>query len=239
MVAFTAIAAVISYNDGLYLIRFAGATGREAYLYPLLPDGLILISSIRLYRAAPLRPAWAMAGVILGICLTLSMNVGAGVLHNWMYALADACVPVVFFVALEILRGSVKRSRSGVAGAAAPASADQPGPAVQAGPEPGADALPEPAAAGPGSSPAEPLTPDDALLGLIRSGSRQEIADLLGVSKSKVNRWYWRLTRTPESGPEEAAPESAGSYWDGTFEAAAGPELELPEPSPNGSGPHA
>lgn len=235
MVAFTAIAAVISYNDGLYLIRFAGATGREAYLYPLLPDGLILISSIRLYRAAPKRPGWAMAGVILGICLTLSMNVGAGVLHNWLYALADAVVPVVFFVALEILRGSVRRGRGASDAPPVPAVTDQPGPIVLDGPEGGSGEAPETGSSDPGSNPAEPLSPDDALLVLINSGSRQEIADLIGVSKSKVNRLYWRLTRTPKDEPEGAAPESAEPYWESAFEAAAGPE-PVAEPSLNGSG---
>jgi hypothetical protein len=201
MVAFTAIAAVISYNDGLYLIRFAGALGMIAYLYPLLPDGLIFISSVRLYRAAPERPRWAMAGIILGIGLTLAMNIGAGVLHNWMYALADACVPVVFYVALEILRGSVKRGREGV-------------------PPPSFPAASTPAE--PDTGPDEPLTPDEALLALLGTGSRQAVADLLGVPKSRVNRWHARLARTPETGPEEPVPDSAAAYWDGTFETAAG-----------------
>ena len=44
MAVFAAVAAVISYNDGLFLVRSAGETGRVAYLYPLLPDGLIPIS---------------------------------------------------------------------------------------------------------------------------------------------------------------------------------------------------
>ena len=202
MAGFTAIAAGISYNDGLFLIRYAGALGRIAYLYPLLPDGLILISSVRLYRAAPQRPGWAMTGVILGIALTLAMNIGAGILHNWLYALADACVPVVFFVALEILRGSVKRGRDGAATLAVPAVTTEPEPDTE---------------------PGEPLTPDEALLVLLGTGSRQAVADLLGVPKSRVNRWHARLTRIPEAGPEETAPDSAESYWDGSFEAATEP----------------
>lgn len=220
MIVFTAIAAVISYNDGLYLIRFMGAAGQTAYLYPTLPDGLILISSIRLYRAAPLRPGWAMAGVVLGIGLTLAMNVGAGILHDWMYALADACVPVVFFVALEILRGSVRRGRGGPTSHSAPAASTAPGP--------------EPGEAG-------PLTPATAFVAMVESGTRQEVADLIGISKSKVNRLYWRLTRAPDAGPGDLAPEAleadadAAPIRDAGSAAAAGPIWGELEPSMNGS----
>jgi hypothetical protein len=152
-----------------------------------------------------------MTGIILGIGLTLAMNVGAGVLHNWMYALADACVPLVFFVALEILRGSVKRGRDGLP--------PTPVPAVTT------DAEPD-------TGPGEPLTPDEALLALLGTGSRQAVADLLGVPKSRVNRWHARLARAPETGPEQAPPDSADAYWDGTFDAGL-------EPSLNGSAPGA
>lgn len=207
MVAFTGIAAVISYSDGLDLIRYAGASGPVAYLYPLLPDGLILISSVRLYEAAPKRPGWAMTGVIIGVTLTLAMNVGAGILHNWMYALADGVVPVVFFVALEVLRGAVSGRQAAAAGV--PAAVD-PGPA-----------RPEP-------EPAEPLTPERAFVALVDSGSRQEIADLLGWSKSKVNRVYWKLTRTVQDGPEEAPAEAAGEEEAGVPEP---PEIRYTEPA--------
>jgi hypothetical protein len=206
MVVFTAIAAAISYSDGLYLIRFAGAAGRVAYMYPLLPDGLILISSIRLYEAAPWRPAWAMAGVIIGVGLTLAMNVGAGVLHNWMYALADACVPVVFFVALEILRGAVKRGRGGASPHPAPVASGQP-------------------------EPAGPVKPEAALLALIGTGSRRDIAALLGVPKTRVDRWHARLNQPPASGPEEAEAEANDAEAAGDFEPP-----EIPVAALNGSG---
>src|SRR5438034_4617381 len=106
MAGLAAVAAVISYNDGLFLIRDAGVLGRLAYLYPLLPDGLIVISSLSLYEAAVTaapRPRWAMVGIGLGAVLTVAMNVGAGVSVSPLAAVWDGCVPVVFFVALEIL----------------------------------------------------------------------------------------------------------------------------------------
>jgi Protein of unknown function (DUF2637) len=114
MAALAAGAAIVSYNDGLFLVRLAGIAGRVGYLYPLLPDGLIIISWASVYEAGlsgiP-RPRWAVSGIALGACLTLAMNVGAGILHNGLQPLIDGVVPVVLFVALEILMGLVKRGR--------------------------------------------------------------------------------------------------------------------------------
>jgi len=114
MAGFTAAAAIISYNDGLFLIRFAGVVGWIAYVYPLLPDGLIVISSASLYEAALTkreRPKWAMTGLIFGASLTLAMNLGAGLAVSPLLALADSVVPVVFFFALEILIGLIRRAQ--------------------------------------------------------------------------------------------------------------------------------
>lgn len=226
MIVFTAIAAAISYGDGLYLIRFAGALGLVVYLYPLLPDGLILISSIRLYRAAPERPAWAMAGVIIGVALTLAMNIGAGVLHSWMYALADGCVPVVFFVALEILRGQIKRDPGGSDTSPARVVPGQPAPGAQAVPDPVPPAGPEPEAAAPDAGTPEPLTKEAALLALIGTAPQREIAAMLGVSKTTVGRWKARLSQDGDAGQPDPEDTPAIRY--------SMPD-ELPEPALNGS----
>jgi len=125
-----AAAAVISYGDGLFLVRLAHITGHVVYLYPLLPDGLIAVSTASLYESALTgagRPRWATSGVATGALLTLAMNVAAGLARGWVAALADAAVPVVFFVALEILVGLIRRGRAvpGVPpGPAAPGTAD-------------------------------------------------------------------------------------------------------------------
>jgi hypothetical protein len=125
MAALVAAAAVISYNDGLFLIRYAGADGWVVFLYPLLPDGLIVISSASLFEAALTRvprPRWAMAGLILGASLTVAMNVAAGAAVSQLLALADGFVPVVFFVALEILIGLIRRAQATPVPAATPRS---------------------------------------------------------------------------------------------------------------------
>jgi hypothetical protein len=107
-----AIAAVISYNDGLFVARLAGNHDRQAYLYPLLADGLIVVCLLALYEAsrggAP-RSRWAMGGLILGVGMTLSMNAGAGVAHSVLDAVIDGLVPVVFFIAVEVVLWHVRR----------------------------------------------------------------------------------------------------------------------------------
>ena len=111
------IAAVISYNDGLFVARLAGNHDRLAYLYPLLPDGLIVICLIALYEAARARvprPAWATAGLALGAGLTLAMNVGAGAAHGYLDMVVDGFVPVVFFAAVEVLIWTIRQARSSV-----------------------------------------------------------------------------------------------------------------------------
>lgn len=121
MAMLAAGAAIVSYNDGLFLVRLSGIAGRVAYLYPLLPDGLIIISWASVYESGLAglrkRPAWATAGIALGACLTLGMNIGAGVLHNLLQAVVDGVVPVVLFVALEILVGLIRRGHGATADA--------------------------------------------------------------------------------------------------------------------------
>ena len=118
MAFIAAIAAVVSYNDGLQVARLAGAFGRVAYLYPLLPDGLIVICLIALYEGArmapPERPGWASAGLVLGAGLTLAQNVGAGAATGVLLAVIDGFVPVVFFVAAEVLIWTIRHGRPAV-----------------------------------------------------------------------------------------------------------------------------
>lgn len=124
MAFIAAIAAVISYNDGLAVARLAGVTGRVAYLYPLLPDGLIVICLVALYEGArmtePQRPAWASAGLVLGAGLTLAQNVGAGAAVSGLLAVIDGFVPVVFFVAAEVLIWTIRNSRPAVTAGTVP-----------------------------------------------------------------------------------------------------------------------
>jgi hypothetical protein len=112
------IAAVISYNDGLFVARLAGNHDRQAFLYPLLPDGLIVVCLLALVEGArmvkPERSGWASAGLVLGIGMTLAMNAGAGIAHSVLDAVIDGLVPVVFFIAVEVVLWHVRRGRGAV-----------------------------------------------------------------------------------------------------------------------------
>jgi hypothetical protein len=109
------IAAVISYNDGLFVARLAGNHDRQAYLYPLLPDGFLVVCLLVLVEGARMRPAkrsgWATWGLVLGIGMTLAMNAGAGYAHSVLDAVIDALVPVVFFITVEVVLWHVRHSR--------------------------------------------------------------------------------------------------------------------------------
>lgn len=189
MAAFATAAAVISYNDGLYLVHLAGTRGHLAYLYPLLPDGLIVISWTSMYEAGLTRiarPRWATAGIALGACLTVSMNVTAGILHNELDALIDGVVPVVFFVALEILMGLIRRRH---------------------------DSAPAETGAGHGETPwpAVPETTGDALRLLLATGSIRGLADDLGVPKGRVEAWSRRVSRVSDDEAPEPEPSPNGA----------------------------
>jgi len=111
------IAAVISYNDGLFVARLAGNHDNQAYAYPPLADGLIVVCLLALLEAARAkvdRSKWAMFGLLLGAALTLSMNVYAGLAHSVLDAVIDGFVPVIFFVACEVVLWHVRRGRGAV-----------------------------------------------------------------------------------------------------------------------------
>lgn len=175
-------AAYVSYTHGLDVARWVGNTGAVAYVVPALPDGLIAISTVSLYEAAQTtgqRPPWAIVGLVLGIGLTIVMNVAAGTRHGWGGALVAAMVPVVLLLALEILTGVVRRGRAGASTA--------PGPAAQA--------VVEPAEAIPGQPPAEWL--DEQIRTLRTRMSERATAEALGISRTRVR------TVTARAVPEE------------------------------------
>jgi hypothetical protein len=109
-----AAAAVVSYSHALQVVRWSGTTNWLAFVVPLLPDGLILLSSLALYEAAQARaarPRWATVGLVLGCGVTVVMNVAAGWPHRPGGALVNALAPVVLVLALEILASILRRGR--------------------------------------------------------------------------------------------------------------------------------
>jgi hypothetical protein len=119
------IAAWVSYNDGLFVARLAGNHDVQAFAYPLLPDGLIVVCLLALVEAARAgvpRPGWAQAGLVLGIAATLAVNAGAGFAHSVLDAVLDGLVPVVFLIAFEVVLWHVKRGRGEPAQGDSPAA---------------------------------------------------------------------------------------------------------------------
>ena len=204
------IAGIASYFHALAVVQAAGAVPPVSYLVPALADLVILGASADLLaasRANQKRPGLTMVALGTGVVVTLGMNVVASHPHAMPAWLVDGWPALAFTLALESLAGLVRRGRGETATPLAPAALNQP--------EPG-----------------DPPTREAVLLALIGTGTRQEIADFLGVPKSRVQRWAAGLPKAVQAVPEETPPDSAEAYWDGSFEA----ELET---SVNGSAPHA
>ena len=114
--ALAAITGVISYNHGLDVVRLVGNTGTVAYLVPLVPDLMIVTSSLTLIEASALRvarPAMAIVALLAGIGWTVAVNVAAGWRGGPGGALIAAGVPLAFVVTLESLLWLVRRGRGG------------------------------------------------------------------------------------------------------------------------------
>lgn len=116
--AIGAAAAVLSYDHGLTVTRWTGTHGWPAYLVPLLPDGLILLSSAELYdaaQAAARRSPAAVTGLVVGIVVTIIMNVASGWHHGWGGRLLSALAPVALIIAVWVLESGFRRARAAVA----------------------------------------------------------------------------------------------------------------------------
>ena len=121
--ALAAITGVISYNHGLDVVRLVGNTGTVAYLVPLVPDLMIVTSSLTLIEASALRvarPAMAIVALLAGIGWTVAVNVAAGWRGGPGGALIAAGIPLAFGVPLESLLWLVRRGRGGDARSDAP-----------------------------------------------------------------------------------------------------------------------
>lgn len=110
-------AAVLSYSHGLEITRELGTRNWLAYVVPLLPDGLIGLSSAELYDAAKdagargSRPAAALIGLVVGVVVTIVMNVAAAWHLGWGARLLNALAPVALLIAVWVLEGGFRRVR--------------------------------------------------------------------------------------------------------------------------------
>lgn len=183
------ITGIVSYQHGLEVVRATGSTGLAAFLVPIVPDLMIVTSSLTLMEASAIgarRPWTAMAALVAGIGWTVAMNVAAGWRNGPGGALIAAAIPVAFVLTFEAFLWLARRNPVRVILAAA--------------------------------GQRKPPTPEAALALLIQSGSRRVVADLLDVPKSRVDTWARRFSAAasgaagkPPAGAVPATPVPAGS----------------------------
>lgn len=204
---------------GLAFAVVAGVTGRVSYVHiqslslalhespgnarimPFGVDGLVIVGSVALLQAAKGQEWLGWMCIVPGALVSLFANFESEIRFGWLAAswamVASMSFVVATFAFERWLKGQVSRvAETGPAGSPEPEAE-----AVSAGPEPEAAATPEPG---------EPVTPETALRALIGTGSRRAVADLLGVPKSRVDRWAATLGRPAgddpaavQDGPEE------------------------------------
>jgi hypothetical protein len=171
--ALSAITGVVSYNHGLDVVRWTGTTGIVAYLVPLVPDLMIVTSSLALIEASAMRitrPPTAMAGLVAGIAWTVAQNVAAGWRNGPGGAVLAAGIPLAFVLTFESLLWLYRSRRQ----MAAPDSSGQD------------QAVPLPST-------------DEALRTLLATDSQRGLADVLGIPKSRVEAWGKKLATVPET----------------------------------------
>lgn len=167
LLALSAITGVISYEHGLVVARETRNFGLVAYLLPLVPDLMIVGSSITLLEAGGpwrSRPAAAMLALAAGIGWTVAQNIAGAWGGGAGGRLVGAGIPVAFLLTFESLLWMWRRSRAKV-----PATGD---------------GQPEPP---------QSLTAGEALAALVASESERQLEKLLGVPRSRVQAWKRQL----------------------------------------------
>jgi hypothetical protein len=191
---------VISYRHIYELSIALYQPPMVARLQPVGVDGLIVVGSVVLLQASPNHPRLGWFGVAPGVAVSVFANIESGIAHGWLAA-AWAGVPAALFaLATFLLERWLKDQVTAVARTGSGGSAD---PLSSAG----AAGLPLPQDGPP--EPPEPLTPEAALLALIGTSSRRDIAALLGISKSRVDRWAATLPELVRGGSTAEAAEVA------------------------------
>jgi len=121
----SAITGVISYSHGLDVARWVGNTGLVAYLVPLVPDLMIVTSSLTLIEASAVkapRPLVAMLALLVGIGWTVAQNIAAGWRNGPGGAVLAAGIPLAFVFTFESLLWLVRRGRGGTSATPVPAT---------------------------------------------------------------------------------------------------------------------
>ncbi|MEV0055228.1 DUF2637 domain-containing protein [Saccharopolyspora shandongensis] len=105
-------AAYVSYRHGHQFALRYGADKTTAALWPLVVDGLLLISTIELWKthdhgAAGQWKAWL--SFMLGIALSLCANIASASELNTFAIAVAACPPLALLLSVELLNQALKR----------------------------------------------------------------------------------------------------------------------------------
>lgn len=191
LAALSAITGVISYEHGLIMARETSNRGLVSYLLPLVPDLMIVGGSITLVEASArhlTRPLAAVGALVAGIGWTVAQNIAGGWDGGEGGRVVSAGIPLAFLVTFESLLWLLRQGRH----VPTETTADQ-------------------------TQPPAPETPQEGLRLLLSTDSQRNLADFLGVPRSRVQAWAGQLA---DGGQEDEAPIRYA-------------------PALNGSGPHA
>jgi len=163
LAAISVITGYISYQHGLYVARWLGNTGLVAYLLPLVPDLMIVGSSMTLMDATAARerrPRMAMAALVAGIGWTVAQNVAAGWHNGPGDMLLSGAVPLAFVATFESLLWRYRRGRGAPQEPGVPAACDH----------------------------RPPLSLDDAIAAAGAHLPKRRIAEVFEVSRARVDK---------------------------------------------------
>lgn len=208
----------LSFTSLADLARRSGIGAGQAWAWPLIVDGVIVVSTVAVVALAGERAAWYPWALLIG---GAAVSVTANSLHAVVAADADvpgplaaavAAVPPVVLLAITHLTVVLTRASAPTADALN----------VSSEAETVADALPQsattplsppPAAAGVRDTDADGGMDRRVLAAELREQdwSNKAIARRLGVHPSTVGRWLPRAHQSDEADPSGAEPEMEGA----------------------------
>jgi hypothetical protein len=205
----------LSFTSLADLARRSGIGVGQAWAWPLIVDGVIVVSTVAVVALAGERAAWYPWALLVG---GAAVSVTANSLHAVVAADADvpgplaaavAAVPPVVLLAITHLTVVLTRVTSRPAAEVPPAV----GPITA---QPPSEALPlDPPAAAAGVTAADADGGPDrrALAAELREQdwSNKAIARHLGVHPSTVGRWLPRAHQSDEADPSGSQPEMEGA----------------------------
>ena len=207
----------LSFTSLADLARRSGIGAGQAWAWPLIVDGVIVVSTVAVVALAGERAAWYPWALLVG---GAAVSVTANSLHAVVAADADvpgplaaavAAVPPVVLLAITHLTVVLTRAT------ARPATALEVPPAVEpitAPPQRETAPLdPPPTAAGVTAADSDGGPDRRALAAELREQdwSNKAIARHLGVHPSTVGRWLPRAHQSDEADPSESQPEMEGA----------------------------